>query len=84
MEINLKTLNGIIKKDIRTSKKLYYENLFSQFKSDIKGTWNTLNSILSRAKCKNAFPKFFKSGDKIFTSKQEIAKEFNSFFIDIG
>ena len=84
MKVNLKTLNSIIKKNIRASKKQYYDKLFNQFKSDIKGTWDTLNNILCRNKCKKTFPKYFKSGDKILTNKHEIANEFNTFFTNIG
>lgn len=81
---NLRTLNNIIKKNIREARKAYYKTLFEKYKGDIKGTWRTINDILSRTKRKNKFPQFFKDGNNIISSKLAIVNHFNSFFTDIG
>ena len=84
LETNLKTFNNILRKTIRVTKKTYYETLFNKYKGDIKGTWKTINDILSRTKRKKNFPQFFRDGNNIITSKISIVNHFNSFFTNIG
>lgn len=84
IKTNLKTFNNILKKTIRFTKKAYYETLFNKYNGDMKGTWKTINSILSRTKRKKTFPQFFKDGNNIITSKLAIVNHFNSFFTNIG
>ncbi len=84
LKTNLNTFNMIIKRNIRLLKKSYYENLFDKYKGDMKGTWKTINEILSRTKRKSKFPKFFKDGNEIVTGKLEIVNHFNNFFTNIG
>ncbi len=84
LQTNLKTFNAILNKSIRITKKQYYDNLFNKYKGDIKGTWKTINEILSRTKRKSKFPKFFRDGNEIVTSKLAIVNHFNSFFTNIG
>ena len=82
---NLKTFNNILKKCIREAKKIYYYNLFLKFKSDIKGTWKTINDILNKTKKKYTFPSFFRDEENnIITDKLQIANKFNNFFASIG
>ena len=84
LDTNLKTYNKILKKIIRSTKKAYYETLFNKYKGDMKGTWKTINFILSRTKRKSKFPQFFRDGNTIVTSKLSIVNHFNSFFTNIG
>ena len=84
LKTNLGTFNAILNKSIRLTKKSYYDNLFKKYKNDIKGTWKTINEILSRTKRKSKFPKFFRDGNDIVTSKLAIVNHFNSFFTNIG
>ena len=84
LDTNLKTYNKILKKIIRLSKKTYYETLFKKYKGDIKGTWKTINMILSRTKRKKKLPQFFRDGNNIITSKLSIVNHFNTFFTNIG
>lgn len=81
---NLATFNTILKKTIRKAKKDYYKNLFDKYKGDMKNTWKTINDILGRTKRKNKFPKFFRDGNNIISSKLAIVGKFNSFFANIG
>ncbi len=82
---NLKSMNTNIKKSIRHAKKEYYSNLFNKLKSDIKGTWKIITSILNKTKNKSSFPSFFRDEDnRIITDKVQIANKFNSFFSTIG
>lgn len=83
--LELKSLITQIKKAIRNAKKLYYDNLFENFKNDIKATWRTIGEILSRTKKKKSFPSLFKDEkNNIITDKTLIANKFNSFFASIG
>ncbi len=84
IDTNLKTFNAILKKTIRLAKKSYYEALFNKYKSDIKGTWKTINEILNKTKRKSKFPSYFRDGNEIVTGKIAIANHFNTFFTNIG
>ncbi len=46
MQINLKTYNNILKKDIWALEKRYYETLFNKFKNDIRGTWKNYKQYI--------------------------------------
>ena len=81
---NLETFNAILKRTIRLAKKTYYEALFNKYKSEMKGTWKTINAILNRTKRKKKFPHYFKDGNNVVTDKLKIANHFNSFFTKIG
>ena len=56
---NFKTYNKKIKNTIRQTKILYYQNLFQQFKNDLKNTRSTINEILNRNKENKCFPSYF-------------------------
>lgn len=82
--MNLKSYNKILKKLIREAKKIYYETIFTKFRSDIKNTWITIKELISKSKDKNCFPEVFKLHNRHINDTQEIANEFNKFFIEIG
>ena len=84
IKTNLNTFNNILRTTIRLTKKTYYEALFKKYKGDMKSTWKTINTILSRTKRKKKFPQYFKDGNNIITGKAAIANHFNSFFTNIG
>ena len=84
LKTNLQSYNRILKKSIRTAKSMYYHNKFNQYKHDIKKTWNTINTILSRKTSKHKYPSTFNLGNDILTEKADIANQFNSFFTSIG
>ena len=83
-KINLDTYNNILKKNIRTAKKIYYDNCFKNYKHDIKKTWSKINDILCRNKNKKKFPEFFTIGGTRISDKNVIANKFNEFFVNIG
>ncbi len=47
LKTNLKTYNSILKKSIRIAQIKYYEAIFSKFKGDIRGTWKSINDIVT-------------------------------------
>ena len=81
---NYKTYNSILKKCIRLAKKQYYENVFKQFKSDIKKTWGMINSILNKSDKKTFLPDFFLINGQRVTDKQVISDEFNKYYTEVG
>ncbi len=83
-KINLDTYNKILKKNIRTAKKLYYDNCFKNYKHDIKKTWSKINDILCRNRNKKKFPEFFSIGGTKTSDKNTIANKFNDFFVNVG
>ena len=81
---NLKIFNSLLKRTIREAKQIFYDALFTKFKSDIRGMWKTINDILCKTKKKKSFPSFFRDEDnKIITDKVQIANKFNIFFATV-
>ena len=56
MEYNLKTYNGYLKQCIRTAKREYYVHEFTEYKNDIRKTWDTLKDIINTKKSKSDSP----------------------------
>ena len=83
-DTNLKTFNRILNKAIRQAKSSYYNCLFAKYKSDTKKTWETLHSVMNITKNKQNFPNFFRVNNTTISHKEEIAQNFNQFFVNIG
>jgi len=77
---------NFVTNQIRNSKIEYYENIFSQYKCNMKSTWKNINRILN--------PKGSKSNRKdiagmlvdgdLVTDGTDIANAFNAFFSNVG
>jgi len=80
----LKTYNRILKNSIRVAKKIYFENLFKKFKSDIKNTWATINNIINKTKDKGDFTSKFLVDGQYTSDNQVIVNEFNKYYVEIG
>lgn len=84
LETNLRTYKVILKRNICAAKTNYYEHQFNKHINNIKKTWGTINELLNKCKNKKEFPSYFTvNGDNIH-DKQEIANNFNNFFVSIG
>ena len=83
-KLNLSTYNRILKNSIISANKLHYGKCFSRYKSDIKNTWKTINSLLCKSKNEKDLPPFFKINDAIVSDTQTIAQEFNEYFTNLG
>ena len=80
---NLPIFNSILKRTINEAKTKYNENLFNQYKSNIKITWKTISEIICKSNSKR------KELEKIIVdsnvvNKREIYERFNEFFTNIG
>ena len=84
IRINLTTYTTILKKSIRTAKRIHYKSCFNKFKNNIKKTWETINGILSRTYRKKTFPNSFIYNENTIADKTAIANTFNSYFTNIG
>jgi hypothetical protein len=69
---------------IRIAKKKYYSEQIENCKSNIKQTWDVIKDLLSKNKCKSSYPESFKKENTTISKEDEIAKEFNNFFSNIG
>ena len=74
---------NILKKTIAKAKRIYYVEVFNQFKNNIKQTWKVIKETLH----KNNFAKIskrFRHNGKIIDNPQEIANAYNLYFVNIG
>ena len=81
---NFNTYSKIINKLIKDAKIKYYNNEFDKYKSDIKKTWCTINSILNRNRKLNNFPSFIQTPEGKVSNKQQMANKLNEYFSNIG
>ena len=84
LKINLATYNKILKKSIRAAKMMYYNETFTRFKGDIRQTWKTINSILSRNPEKENSPNSINYDGRIISDKKEVLNALNEHFATIG
>lgn len=80
----LSIFEALLKKTIRLTKQRHFANLFEQSKSNIKKTWQNINSILNRHKISSTFPEYFSIDGSIVSDPLIIANAFNDFFINTG
>ena len=81
---NLKTYNGILRRNIKLAKRFYYNDRFVKYKHDIKNTWRTIKELICRKSPTNNFPDYFQIGDEKEYDKATIAHKFNTYFASIG
>ena len=84
---NLKAEFNAYKKTLRRSineaKRLYYIRTFELYRNDIKQTWSVIkNALQKNARCPDSTK--FVLNNRMNTNLDEIANEFNTYFINIG
>ena len=84
LKINLRTYNKILKRNIKQAKKAYYQETFQKHKNDIKFTWRIIKDILNKSQKQKKLPDTFLVDVKLISDKLIIAKQFNSYFSNIG
>ena len=57
---------------------------FTKYKNDIRKTWVTLKHILNKNKSKSEFSPYFIDKNRRILGSQNIADQFNEYFIQIG
>ena len=73
IQINLKTYNNLLKRNIRQTKILYYQHQFDQYKNNIKKTWGVIKELVNRTSIKNTLPQYFIVDREVLTDKHVIA-----------
>ena len=81
---NYKAYDKLLKTNIRIAKKMYYSKCLQNNKGNIKETWKTINSIIGRTRKNRDMPEYFNIDGVKMKDNHVIAREFNSFFVDIG
>ena len=69
---------------IRFSERLHYNKLLEAHKSNIKATWQVLNSVIKKGVSDTGYPKEFAHNGKIVSDKLDISNKFNEFFVNVG
>ena len=87
MYANLKAEFNDYKKTLRRSineaKQLYYKRTFELYRNDIKQTWSVIKHTLQKnVRCPDSTN--FVLNNRMITNLDEIANEFNKYFVNIG
>ena len=69
---------------IRKSKYQFYKNYFNSNKYNMKKFWKGINNYLNKNQVKNSSPTMIKTETKVLTDPQDIANEFNEYFVQVA
>ena len=83
LKARFNTYRNILQKAISKAKRIYYVDIFTQFKNNIKQTWKVIKETLHKNKFAKISQRFCHLG-KIIDNPQDIANAFNTYFINIG
>ena len=73
----------VLRRSIREAKYLYYTKTFALYKGDMKRTWPVIKDTLQiKTKCEP--PCSFIHDGRIINNPNEIAQEFNLYFISVS
>ena len=73
-----------LRRSIKEAKRLYYIKVFNMYKNDIKQTWAIIIKDTLQNKAREELPNKYLLNDRTLTNMDEIANEFNKYFINIG
>ena len=69
----------------KKSQQVYYDNMFTECKNDLKSPWKLIQEVTcSRKMQKDTLPEYFCYCGNIVRSPQDIANNFNKYFIEVG
>ena len=73
----------ILRCSINEAKRLYYKRTFELYRNDIKQTWSVIKHTLQKnVRCPDSTN--FVLNNRMITNLDEIANEFNKYFVNIG
>ena len=84
LQNNLRVFNSILQGIIREAKIKHYNNLFNQYRGDIKMTWKTISEIICKSNYKRKELENIIIDSKVITDKGDICTRFNEFYTNIG
>lgn len=68
----------------KISKKTYFCRHFEMCKSNLKATWKLMGTLIKRKTKSQTTPQKIVRNNKIYTSTEDIADQFNKHFINVG
>ena len=83
LKAEFKAYQSSLRRSIKEAKRLYYNKVFNMYKNDIKQTWAIIKDTLQN-KAREELPNKYLLNDRTLTNIDEIANEFNKYFINIG
>ena len=83
LKAEFKAYQSSLRRSIKEAKRLYYIKVFNMYKNDIKQTWAIIKDTLQN-KAREELPNKYLLNDRTLTNMDEIANEFNKYFINIG
>ena len=69
---------------IRLSKEKYYSKLVEGSRNNIRETWKLINTLIRKNSGKTISPQSILKEDNHIYKKEDIANEFNNFFVNVG
>ena len=79
-----KAYRNALNRTIKTAKINYYQNFLTRNKDNAKKIWEAINDLTNRKTKTSAPNKLQKENGDIISDSEEIAEEFNNFFVNIG
>jgi len=83
-EIKYKAYKNKLTKILRLRKETYYSSCLEENKGNMKGTWKIINGLIRKKVNEDAYPKFIIKDNRCIDKKQDVAEEFNDFFVNVG
>ena len=83
LKAEFKAYQSSLRRSIKEAKRPYYNKVFNMYKNDIKQTWAIIKDTLQN-KARGELPNKYLLNDRTLTNMDEIANEFNKYFINIG
>ena len=69
---------------LRKTEKRYYVEKLNVYKGKMKETWSVINELVGRGRKKSPLCDFIIKNDVKITKNNEIANEFNEFYVNVG
>ena len=83
LKATFKQYRETLQSSIKETKRLYYHRTFLLCQNNVRKTWSVIKETLQRKK-KHEMPNEFLWNNHAITDMNEIANEFNRYFISIG
>ena len=78
-----KLFRNILNDILRITERKYYQDLLSEHQSNVKKSWQVIETIINKRKYKAVNTKF-QCNDTITEDGQVISNKFNNFFVNAG
>ena len=81
--VEYKQYKNKLNKLLKESERMYYQDMFENYRGNMKQTWNVIKRILNKNK-KSITMNTIQHAGKTVTDSTEIANVFNNFFTNVG